>query len=208
MKSLLNEREKELSCLKVSLEEMATNTSKLSADNNGLVLELANTNEIVLSSEHSMERANTIIDELKEQLEQLIAEKDQLNQQCFKEREIMEQRINQLSADCKEKKELLDSKQEDNDARETLLKCLEGERAAVAKLTDTLQNKESHLTNAVDQYLQEKVTTHKLKNEIDSLCSQIQQQQQQQQQQVMKLQSNIAALTTERLQNSKQAEKV
>lgn len=54
-------------------------------------------------------------------------------------------------------------------SRETLTRCLEGERAAVSKLTDSLQTKEKELTSAVDQYLRLKVLADKYKEEMAAL---------------------------------------
>ena len=176
LKRVLNDRKKELTELQKSLDELSSTTDTLTTENDRLRIQLGVVNDIVTSTELSMKQANTTIDELNHQLQLVITERDELEQQ----KQIMEQKIQTITVDMNQ------SEKKDEESKVTLIKCLEGERVAVIKLTDTLQNKETQLTDAVDLYLQEKVMTDKLQHDILLLQSRIQQQNDQ----MTQLQSN------------------
>ena len=167
-----------------------------------------------------MGQAGTTITDLKHQLIVLVTERDRVTATCndLQSRlvQVEEENVKSLEAAEEKWKESVTSMEERNIAlsqrltamedevksnspdsvceRETLVKCLEGERAAVLQLTDSLQAKELALTNAVDRYLQEKVMATTRKEELSVLRQRLREREEQ----MRALQSTIDSLQATR----------
>ena len=163
----------------ITIEELRKKLEHLISEKDGLVAERSG---LEARTRQLLGKEKSAAKELQERLDGLTAQYNAVQERAVAERNRALELEQRLLTKEEEFETLIDERKNRNDSalsdsqqdtRETLLKCLEGERAAVAKLTNTLKAKEAELTNAVDQYLQEKVSAAKSKGEVSALHSRI-----------------------------------
>lgn len=167
IKQLVKQKEQKLLEMDVSIKELS--------QDNGLLKSKLREAEIVTDGlEQSMDRAQATIHQLEEKVKLLVAEKNGVTEELEDKIRTLTGQLQALEQTLQDRDAELQTQVKDT-SNSTLMRCLEGERAAANELTNTLQMKETELIKMKDQYVQTQAIANKLQQQLVALQKEMEQ---------------------------------